>query len=72
MGETQTSPPTGNSHWQVDQGQPDCNQDREGQLTNITSSKGKKSKKLTSEAPPPLDHLQDHPLDQGMTSLQEI
>ena len=52
MGETQTSPPTGNSHQQVGQGQPDSNPDREGQLTNITSSKGKKSKKSTSKAPP--------------------
>ena len=51
-GETQTSPPVGSSHQQVAQGQPDCNQDREGQLTNITSGKGKKSKKSTSKAPP--------------------
>ena len=41
-GETQTSPPIGNSHRQVDQ----------GQLANITSSKGKKSKKSTSKSPP--------------------
>ena len=52
MGGTWTSPPTDNSHWQVGQGQPDCNQGKESQLTNNTSSKGKKSKKLTSKAPP--------------------
>ena len=51
-GGTQTSPPKGNPHRQVDQGQPDRNQDREGQPANITSSKGKKTKKSTSEAPP--------------------
>ena len=49
-GGTQTSPPKGNSHRQVDQGQLDHNQ--EGQAANTTSSKGKKTKKLTSEAPP--------------------
>ena len=51
-------------------GQLDHNQNKEGQLTNNTSSKGKKGKKLTSEAPPILDHPQDHLLDQGMTSCQ--
>ena len=51
MEETQTSPPAGSSCQQVAQGQPDHNQDREGQLTNITSGKGKKSKKSTSKAP---------------------
>ena len=49
-GGTQTSPPKGNPHRQVDQGQLDHNQ--EGQAANTTSSKGKKTKKLTSEAPP--------------------
>ena len=44
-GGTQTSPPKGNPHRQVDQGQPDCNHDREGQLANTTSGKGKKNKK---------------------------
>ena len=37
-GGIQTSPPKGNPHRQVDQGQPDCNQDREGQPANIISS----------------------------------
>ena len=49
-GGTQTSPPKSNPHRQVDQGQPDCNE--ESQPANMTSSKGKKTKKLTSEAPP--------------------
>ena len=49
-GGTQTSPPKSNPHRQVDQGQPDHNQ--EGQLANTTSSKGKKTKKSTSEVPP--------------------
>ena len=49
-GGTQTSPPKSNPHRQVDQGQPDCNE--ESQLANMTSNKGKKTKKLTSEAPP--------------------
>ena len=51
-GGSQKYHPTGNSHRQVDQGQLDHNWDRESQLANITSSKGKKSKKLMSEAPP--------------------
>ena len=49
-GGMQTSPPKGNPHRQVDQGQLDCNQ--ECQPANTTSSKGKKTKKLTSKAPP--------------------
>ena len=49
-GGTQTSPPKGNTHRQVDQGQPDCYQ--ECQLAKTILSKGKKTKKLTSEAPP--------------------
>ena len=48
-GKTQTSPPK-NPHMQVDQGQLDHNE--ESQLANMTSSKGKKTKKSTSEAPP--------------------
>ena len=51
-GGTQTSPPKDNSHEQVGYGQLDCNQDKEGQQTGNASSKGKKGKKLTSEAPP--------------------
>ena len=51
-GGTQTSPLTGDSHEQVGQGQLECNQDKEGQLTESTSHKGKKNNKLTSEAPP--------------------
>ena len=51
-GGTQTSPPTGTSCEQVGQGQLECNPDKEGQQTESTSSKGKKNKKLTSEAPP--------------------
>ena len=51
-GGTQTSPPKYNSCEQVGQGQPDCNQDKEGQLTENTSHKGKKNKKSTSEDPP--------------------
>ena len=50
-GGTQMSPPTGTSHEQVGQGQPECNQDKEGQQMESTSSKGKKNKKSTSEAP---------------------
>ena len=41
----QMSLPAGTTHEQVGQGQPECNQDKEGQLTNNTSNKGKKSKK---------------------------
>ena len=52
MGGTQTTPPTGKPQQQVGQGQLDHNQNKEGQLTNNTSSKGKKGKKSTSEAPP--------------------
>ena len=48
-GGTQTSPPKSNSHRQVDQDQLDHNQ--EGQPANTTSSKGKKTKKSTSNAP---------------------
>ena len=48
-GGTQTSPPK-NPHRQVDQGQLDCNE--ESQLANTTSSKGKKTKKSISKAPP--------------------
>ena len=51
-GGTQTSPPKDNSCEQVGHGQLDCNQDKEGQLTENTSHKGKKYKKSTSEAPP--------------------
>ena len=51
-GGTQTSPPKDNSCEQVGQGQPDCNQDKEGQQTGNASHKGKKGKKSTSEAPP--------------------
>ena len=46
---TQTSPPK-NPHRKVDQGQLDCNE--ESQPANMTSSKGKKTKKSTSQAPP--------------------
>ena len=49
---TQTYPPKDNSCEQVGQGQPDHNQDKECQPTKNTSHKGKKNKKLTSEAPP--------------------
>ena len=49
-GGTQTSPPK-NPHRQVDQGQLDHNE--ESQPANTTSSKGKKTKKSTSKAPPP-------------------
>ena len=49
-GETQTSPPKDKPHRQVGQGQLDCNQ--EGQPASATSSQGKKTKKLTAEAPP--------------------
>ena len=49
---TQTSPPKDNSCEQVGQGQPECNQDKEGQQMENTSSKGKKNKKSTSEAQP--------------------
>ena len=49
-GGPQTSPPKCNSHRQVDQGQPGHNQ--EGQPANTTSSKGRKTKKSTSKAPP--------------------
>ena len=51
-GGTQTSPPKDNSCEQVGQGQPECNQDKEGQQIENTSSKGKKNKKLTFEAQP--------------------
>ena len=51
-GGTQTSPPTGTPHEWVGQGQPECNPDKECQSTKNTSSKGKKNKKSTSEAPP--------------------
>ena len=50
-GGTQTSCPRSNSSEQVGQGQPDHNQDKEGQLTKNTSGKGKKNKKSTSGAP---------------------
>ena len=46
------SPPKDSSCEQVGQGQLDHNQNKEGQPTNNTSSKGKKGKKSTSEAPP--------------------
>ena len=49
-GGTQTSPPKSNPHRQVDQGQLDHNE--ESQPANMTSSKVKKTKKLTSEAQP--------------------
>ena len=48
-GGTQTSPPKSNPHRQVGQGQLDHNE--ESQPANMTSSKGKKTKKSTSEAP---------------------
>ena len=51
-GGMQTSPPKDNSWEQVGQGQLECNQDKEGQQMENTSSKGKKNKKLTSEAQP--------------------
>ena len=47
-GETQTSPPKDKPHRQVGQGQ----LDQEDQPASTTSNKGKKTKKLTSEAPP--------------------
>ena len=49
-GVTQTSPPKDKPHRQVGQGQLDCNQ--EDQPASTTSNKGKKTKKLTSEALP--------------------
>ena len=69
-GGTQTSPPKSNSHRQVDQGQLDCNQER--QLANTTSGKGKKPRSQLPRLHPILDHLQNHMLDQDMTSHQEI
>ena len=51
-GGMQTSPPKDNSCEQVGQGQLEHNQDKEGQQIENTSSKGKKNKKLTSEAQP--------------------
>ena len=38
-GATQIYPPTGNPCQQVGQGQPDCNQDKEGQVTEIHHTK---------------------------------
>ena len=80
-GGMQTSPPTGNSHQQVGQGQLDHNQNKEGQPTNNTSSKGKKGKKLTSEAPPcpglstsasvgPRNDFMSRNLDTGRPTIQ--
>ena len=68
-GGTQTSPPK-NPHRQVDQGQLDCNQ--ESQLANTTSSKGKKTKKLTSKAPPYPGPSTGQQWDLEMTSHPEI
>ena len=73
MGGTQMSPPKDNSCEQVGQGQPDHNQDKEGQPTENTSHKEeRKTRSQILRLHPILAHLQDHQSDQGMTSCQGI